>query len=409
MAIKRIITCQGTAQLVSAVAAMACRHGQESLSKSSDENYLVIYGLYAPDNQLELFVQTIKLIANRLAAWRGQIYFDKQRLPVSKQKLQAFANARAFREIRNDIGAKRISEIYLVRTWQPENHFLANVYPRATRICFGDGLGLYFSRDYSRRVFENSLPSPDLRRKPPQQKHRSIYQRLTSRLSHKRLRDRSLDFGYFLAPEALGETPPMAFQQIPPATFLTLLTQAAGLLDPKHRDHILKLTTNHDVVVLLTSNFTEAARMTLDNELVAYAELLKKIRFGQSSILIIKPHPRDDRQKIITLAEQLRVLYADVVALLQPEFFFIPFESFLLATFFSLEDDQRPPIRIVATSTAAISLHRLFGITPDIGFGAELVKKYFCPAYVAGRLAHEADLRNAVNESAAGGASTFSA
>jgi len=403
MAIKRIITCQGTAQLISALAAMASRHGQASLCKSSDENYLVIYGLYAPDNQIELFVETIKLVADRLAVWRAQIYFDDQRLVKPGQNLQTFAGAQTLREIRKHIGTNGIDEIYLARTWQPYNQLMANAYSHAIRICFGDGLGLYFSRDYSLRVFQRAVGSADLQPEPPQQKRRSIYQRLISPLGQTQLRDHAFDFGYFLAPTAFGETPPMPFERIPPAMFLTLLGQVAGLLDSRYRDHILRLTMNHDVVILLTSNFAEAGRMTVENELVAYAELLKQVCFGQSSILLIKPHPRDDKQKIVTLAEQLRVLYADVIALLQPEFFFIPFESFLLSSFFSSEKERRSPVRIVATSTAAVSLHRLFGIVPEIGFGPELVKKYFKPAYVAGRLAHEADLRNAVKESATHG------
>ena len=133
--------------------------------------------------------------------------------------------------------------------------------------------------------------------------------------------------------------------------------------------------------------------MSGENEILAYTEFLERQDLPRESTLIIKPHPRDRAEKIQLIGQKLRHLFSEVILLTDPNLFFVPFEIFLMQTVQRENEKTLRNLKIVTFSTACLSLEVFFNLVPMIGFGSELVSKYFNEAYVSGRLKHERDLQ----------------
>jgi SAM-dependent methyltransferase len=136
------------------------------------------------------------------------------------------------------------------------------------------------------------------------------------------------------------------------------------------------------LTVLLTSTQSEWGRMTTESEIEAYLSLV-----AQNSMpgpLIIKPHPRENQAKISDLVSRLRGLGWEVLNLANNELLaMMPVESQLL----TLEAEFG--VTVLTTSSAAYGVALICGVKPVIGFGSDLVKKYFKPEYQTMRLEHE--------------------
>jgi len=177
-----------------------------------------------------------------------------------------------------------------------------------------------------------------------------------------------------------------------------ILQKVSAALDADHIADRYKYISPTLTVVLMTSNFSEARRMSGENEILAYKTFLEQLKFPRESTLIVKPHPRDAEEKIQELGRVLQSIFSNVILLTRPNLFFIPFEIFLLQTFRAETEKALRDLKIVTFSTACLSLVALFNLRPIIGFGSELVSEFFYEDYVQGRIRHERDLQLAVED-----------
>jgi hypothetical protein len=202
--------------------------------------------------------------------------------------------------------------------------------------------------------------------------------------------------GYFSLPDILGEVPPMKSLLVDKRYSLDVFQKLGGLLEEDFVSSIRERTSHRPVVILMTSNFAEAQRMTVENEIAAYKEFLKALDYPKESVLIIKPHPRESDAKVHALRSALSDLFPTSILLAEPKLFFIPFEMFLMRVFMGENGELPQHLKIVTFSTACLSPALLFRLKPVIGFGAELVRKYFHEDYASGRIKHERDLQLAI-------------
>ena len=389
---QRIITCTGTAQLLSALAALAHSAQNPSLDGLEGENTLVIYDLFAPPGQIETFRHAVSQIAGQLLPWKAQVYLPKQQIDSFYRRGRSLFAGNLFHDIRNAVGLDRADELYLSRNWQTGNLVVLNAFPEAERICYGDGLGLYYSEQYHEQAFAARAPAPAggwQKWSAEFHKWRRVFK---SRLTPNRWISRPCSRGCFLSATALGETPPLPFSEIPPRIFLGLLRKLTGLLSQGVRERVQRFASGAPLVILLSSNFSEAKKMSLESELAAYRELFGKLGFSKQSRLLIKPHPRDSSEKIALLRQAAEPFFSGTLALDDEPLFCLPFELFLLGALLDEKGVRLGPLEIIAGSTAAISIHRLFGLKPRLAFGADLARKYFYPHYAEQRLRHEKDL-----------------
>ena len=397
---KRVVTCQGGIQLVAAVAALETREQEQQRRDVEYEDYLVIYDLYAPDPQLPQFARAVERMARALRNWKSIAYFSREQMVEFDSQLTFATRPQVYQRIRDLVGVDKADEIYLCRNWQFGNRLMLNVYRDALKVCYGDSIGIYFSEAYfSPAVPKNGKPlkatvTDQLRRI----KH-SLQSRLTGNETLVRdvvLDEIQFDIGYFLLPEILGETPPMETRLVNKTTTGEIFRKLARALDPDQIAAQYGYLATRPAVILMTSNFSEASRMSGEKELVAYREFLENLQLPRESTLIVKPHPRDGEEKVRELGRVLSDMFADVVLLTDLNLFFIPFEVFLIQTFLGEDETAPRNLKVITFSTACLSLPILFDIRPVIGFGNEIVRTSFFDDYISGRLQHEHDLESAM-------------
>lgn len=386
--------------MVAALAALRTREEEKQDPGVEYEDFLVIYDLYAPDSQLPQFANAVKRMAGVLRNWTSIVYFSLQQMMEFHTQLTSANKREVFQRIRKMVGVTEADEIYLCRNWQFGNRLMLNVYRDAWKVCYGDSIGIYFSEAYfSPAVTENGRQLKTVVRQQLSRIKRSLQSRLTGQeIAAKEvvLDEIDFDIGYFLLPEILRETPPMQSRLVNKAMTEEMFRKLARALDPEQIAAQYGYLANVPAVILMTSNFSEASRMSSEAELVAYREFLEKLQLPRESTLIIKPHPRDRGEKIQELGRRISDMFADVVLLTDLNLFFTPFEVFLIQTFLGEKEQAPPDLKIITFSTACLSLPILFNIQPIIGFGEEIVKRSFFEDYISGRIRHEQDLNLAI-------------
>lgn len=138
--------------------------------------------------------------------------------------------------------------------------------------------------------------------------------------------------------------------------------------------------------------------MSLAQEVEAYQKFLLKTGFGDRSVLIIKPHPRDSSQKMLALKDAFQNIFDQTIVLSETSLFFMPFEVFFTAAFLNEDFKLTNKVQVFAFSSACLSLKLLFNVPSFIGFGNEITNSFFDRDYAPGRIKHEQDLRTALTK-----------
>jgi hypothetical protein len=407
--LRRIVTCQGGIQLIAAMAAMSARESEQKQAgyEYQYEDVLVVYDLYAPHGQIEAFASFVRKMALAVNSWKSIVYLTPEQIEVFAASLDVAPTSTVLDEVRKIVGASDADEIFLCRNWQFGNRLMIHTYRKAEKICYGDGIGFYFSEAYFSPATENGTGLKSLVRGKLRRLKNSLRARikpLAARPVVNRagqstvLGEVDFDVGYFLLPNILDQQPPMKTRLVSKDFTEQIFRKLAATLDTNKMADRFKNLTQFPTVVLMTSNFSEAARMSGEKEIVAYRKFLEQLDFPRNARLIIKPHPRDGEGKIRELGRVLSDLFGEVILLTDPNLFFVPFEILLMQTFKGANERALRELKIVTFSSACLSLEVLFHVQPIVGFGNELVKKFFYETYAGGRIKHEYDLRMALKK-----------
>ncbi len=296
--IKRLVACFGSIQLVTALSVLNYREQEQRKLNLEYENYLVITPLWASQEQNAKFAAFIEKMANSIGSWKKIVYIPLEEIKSIAKKCKHGNFSRIASLVHKLLGIEVPDEIYLSREWMFENKLLMNVYEAAEKICYGDGIGIYFSQS----AFPTSR-SPQNLYSYLASKYRVIKRSLKKLIYKTQLQSKNkFDLGYFSLPYAFGEIPPMKTVILDKIVFLRtfqiLKKSLENLIDINCIYNLCEKIENIPVSILLTSNFSEAlGRISLENEIAAYRELLESHGIPESSILLIKPHPRDSRKK----------------------------------------------------------------------------------------------------------------
>ncbi len=372
---------------------------EQEQSGESYENYLVIYDLYAPGGQNEQFAAFLKTMAASVYEWNQVTYITPEQFNTIAQQLDSSSPKAIFQVVYEWVGTTVADEIYLCRNWQFGSQLLINAYQTATKICYGDSIGIYFS-ETSAIVGYGANSSSMPRTVPPLPIRIRLWaavewHRWKERLGFKTvLKDIPFDVGYFVLPNIMGEEPPMPYTLVDRGHLLSVFQQFSNLLHAEWVEQLRSSLAERSIVILLTSNFSEAGRLSSDQEIQAYRKLLLSQTIDPDAVLIIKPHPRDDTAKIQNLKIALSDVFSQIITLTNPELFFLPFEVFFQTV---LHRDQfNTEIRVIAVSSACLSLKLLFETPSTIGFGDAVVRMFFKLDQIDDRLEVERMLRKAL-------------
>lgn len=85
--LKRLVACQGSIQLITALSALTCREKEQQGTNVEYDNYLVIYDLRTPENQSNTFANFIKKMAEEVCTWRKIVYIQLEQMQALQAKL----------------------------------------------------------------------------------------------------------------------------------------------------------------------------------------------------------------------------------------------------------------------------------------------------------------------------------
>ncbi len=390
--VKRIVTCQGSIQLVTALSVLSYREQERHELGRESENYLVIYDLYSPPGQIDAFAAFIKKMAKFIWDWKAIIYIPPEQMRNIADQLNYTSPPKIFQKVYELIGTDSAEEIYLCRNWQFGNQLLINAYQLAEKICYGDGIGIYFSSNSS-AFFPVSFSLY------VKAKIKGAIANIQEKLQLKKsLKTIEFDIGYFVLSDIMGESPPMKAVTIDKKLLLETFQKLRGLVESEYLSNFRQKVADAPVSILLTSNLSEAGRMSLENEIAAYRQFLISEGIEEKTVLAIKPHPRDDSSKIEQLASALSDLFVEVLILSEPTLFFLPFEVFFAEAFVQPDLTLTNRIKVFAVSSACLSLKLLYNLPAIVGFGEQITPQVFYKNYAAGRLKHELELKSAIKK-----------
>jgi Alpha-2,8-polysialyltransferase (POLYST) len=384
---QRIVECQGPIQLVTAVAVLRQRDRERARSGviADADEHLIITELAAPAGQEAGFVRALEQMAATLRPWRSVARLRLTDRLALEERLAAGEHIDSL----SGIALPDVSEVLVVREWQPDNQALLLSFPHANKIGFGDAIGIYLAPSFMR-------PQADLRPRAIASRAKQELRRLFNRgaaggAPRPELPHASLDCYYLTLPDAFDPVPIRDVRLTDTALLREVMNELRPLLPHDLVRELGERVRGRRLVVVGGSNFSEQGVMTTDDELAAYVEHLASQGLARSSLVLLKPHPRDRADKAERLVELLRPHFDNVYALTDRTFY-LPLETLVL------ELTAHPEclgVDVCTYSSACLASRYVLGLEPRIGFGPQLVAKYFQRRFVTARLAHEQQLQAA--------------
>lgn len=393
----RIVACQGAVQLASAVAAMWTTSGRTG-ENGQFVNHLIIHDLSAPDGQAAEFAECIGELANKLEDWQSICFVEHSSiLQIQGDLLPNTMSLERLLHERFEI--QKCDELYVGQNNKSVPGWLRKSVGDARQICFGDGIAINFSNAYFR---PKEYASENKKSTSARKWHRRLKNWLRGLPGKSRTVTTEAPFDtHCLLLKNLFDQQLERVVTIDPALFLEIFDTFAQDLPhkaPQTHAALSELSQHQGQnVVLLTSNFSETGRMSLDGEIRGYRELLQRLPKGDDVALIIKPHPRDSYEKIETLQRFVGAEYQQTIALSDAWTFYLPFES-LYSKYFAPDSSSRRETHLATVSSACISLEYLYQQTCELGFGQRMVDSEFVPLWRDLRQVHERDLAKVVKQ-----------
>jgi len=389
--IRRIVGCQGSIQLLTAVSVLLYRESEQLDANIVYENYLVIYDLYTAEGQDINFALFIETLAKQICIWNQFTYLGPQQVKNLRDTLNKSTPKKIEESIFDLVGTSKADEVYLARNWQLGNQILINLFKGSEKICYGDSIGCYLAPT---SIYNRPSDFYSYLRKAKRELRRLISLVIEKANKNFILDEIQFDRAYMLLPEGMGHIPNMMVTVPRKHYLISVIKQSENILNSDLINAIRnKVSLSKTVAILLTSNFSEQNIISLEDELVAYHEFLNSQDdfLPKESVLIIKPHPRDTPSKLTQLASSLKSLFLEIILLNDIDLFFCPFEI-IYNTIFSTNPSQENPdqkVHIFAFSSACLSFKLLYDSSIHIGFGSDLVYRYFQSQFAESRIEHE--------------------
>jgi hypothetical protein len=374
---ERLIVCQGTAQLVTALAALK-QHKQKMGVDNLSRDHLLILGLSVPKEQTIEFARVVEKMASLLYPFATISRIEDDNLEYILRTHQYSSNHRFRQLFKAMSGVSQVDEVFVVRDWEPCNAMVLNAFPKATHICYGDSVGIY-------------LPKNFMAKRPSGVVYLVSWARhLINRCGNLVVKPR-LDFSYLLLPNAFGSPSDGKIICTKSIVLKELFILLTPLILGEKLDALCKQLLGRNVLILMSSNFSEQGVMSLESEISAYRDWIR--RFADSdSVLLVKSHPRDSAFKRKMILDSLRDIFSEVIPVDSIGSAYLPVEVLML--------HLKPLVKnlhALTVSTACLASYFVINSDTAVGFGNTLVEKYFYPAWRQERIKHEQQLQGLVS------------
>lgn len=397
---RRVVAVQGAVQLASAVAAMRTSARQKGLERA--ENHLIVHDLSSPGDQASDFAACLYSLAEQCDDWASMHYLPLPEMLRLQAALKEGGWDGAISALRQTLGFDHCDELLLGQNMLFINNLLSRSYAQAEKACYGDGIALNFTAEYYTPASEEAVGLRSAGRRFEQWLRRRWKKALgkpvppppTPVPMKSKKHAVAFDKHYLLLANQFDQQLER-FEQLEASDFANLFEIFAESLAEKASDTCAALESAlhgaPQAIVLLTSNFSETKRMTLDGEVKCCLDMVRREQHDSRAVLVIKPHPRDSVEKIAVLQQEAAKSFHRVVTLTDPWTFYVPFES-IFVRYFASNPRVAPVTSVVCSSSACISLELLYGQRCELGFGSRNVRRYFAPKWQQLRQRHEDDL-----------------
>jgi hypothetical protein len=372
-------------------------HDRKHKGAKTIENHLIVHDLYSQDPfQTRDFFTSITKLASQVETWRSFHYISPEEVAAIAQSNES---THVHEQLRNRIGIPECHELYLSQNTLSLYDLLRVSYPEAKHICFGDGVGFNFTRNYLFRSREDPCPNRSIENEAGD--NGSFFERWAETIApifQTNLPVGKHDFDEFclLLPNLFDQRIEK-FRLLERQSFLKLFKRFGDNFKTDAPDtHLLLSRINSQsgkTVILLSSNFSEGSLMPREVELKGYLDLISRLPQGPDVDLIIKPHPRDSKEKLLLLKEACESKYRQALALSDPWTFYLPIESLIAKYFLPTRSARlRRSVHVAAVGTSCITLEYLYGIECKLGFKNNSILEQCSPEWRELRSSHEQDL-----------------
>jgi hypothetical protein len=376
----RAFSCAGSAQLVTALAAVSA----SPVASSTVRDVLFVHDLSSPAAQEQQFFDVIAIAASGLHQWA-----DIVQLP------RGGGGREVVNSVSHALGTVSPSELWLNSFPTPGSDLLRSLYPAAKRVVYGDGIGVHFTPAYF-------LPDPPGPMRGACEQLMRWLRAVRSGPTTVPTGDRRVDEYRLLLPGLFDEPAP-PHVKIERDAFLRLFQKLGAMPETGIGAVVSQLratTAAADrVLLLLTSNYSETGRMSRQAEISGYLNMVREARPTRNTLVVVKPHPRDSRQKIDRLARILRQSWS-VVDLNDSQTAYLPFEAVISRAIRDIPGLQSR-LTGLCVSSSCLALEYLYGIRCVVGFG-DSTAGGFAKRWRRHRMQHEIDLRRALERIRAG-------
>lgn len=335
----RLIIVQGPSQLLNVLSVLSFQQANGEYRECED--FLVLGGFCGNSTSAQ---GMIKICIQLSQVWNFKDIFLLLNLERLFRRYH-YSFLATIRLLKNSIGLQNVDVVYTCRNWQFINEVFLSAYPGARKICYGDGLGLL---DLNNEFWCKSSHNP---------------QGLVE-----------IHEAYLITPIEGHEK---AFRNcniniVNPDFFKSVVYKGAEYVEGLS-EYCQKISSqvNGPITFVSTSNLTEAKYVkNLEEEIDCYLSCI--LPYSQENdVILVKGHPRQTSNQSEVLCNKLNQLGQN--AILVSEFNQVPIEGFI--PFLEISK------AITCASWSSVSLAYLCKCEIVIGFGEQIVKRYFLPQF----------------------------
>lgn len=382
---RRLFGCSGTIQLITAwLAGMTCAGGRQ---QQITQDYLLCYRVgrgYGHDPEL---MGVLARMAEQLGHWTRIDYLTEAQIDDLWQHARAHGWRSAAKLLKARLGIDEIDELYLGQNRWFHSSLLKKAYAPCRMVCYGDGIGINFSSEYLNPEAYRAAAEAALDPPPAESVCRL-------RRSGMFISEIAFDEYCLLLPDLFDEK---VHHNLSPNAddCRRLFSSTANLLAGRScalTELQTALAEASQVLVVLTADWSGLGQLDPASEVCAYVDFLKAM--NPESLVVLKPHPREPEARSQSIRRALEQSFRTVITLGDPLAHYLPFECIYAA--FLEQCRQVIPVQIASFGTNCLALEFLYNQRCHLGFGDELVRKYFYPSHVEYRLNQESNIRRAV-------------
>jgi hypothetical protein len=388
--VNRLFGCTGSAQLIASVLA-GLSNDRNAAGDSSRKNYLIYYDLGLEQRDAIVAASVLKNMANRVYSWENIVYLDENFVAEFYREFWSRGFDYSLRKLLNKLDVSGFDELYLGQNRFFLNRFLLNAFKSAKKVCVGDAIGINYSCNYLDGAW---TPPGKIAARTMLDDVRECWRSVKRKALATNLIDVPFDEFCMLAPNLFDEH--IDNPVTPDANEAIRLFREASDIDeqPIAVNIRTAIAECRQILVILSADWSGRGHLSEEDEVSAMMDFVSGLGQSRHAVVLLKPHPRESQRKIALFSKSLTKAFDQLFVLDERRLAYQPFEAFYQHCLMPVLPGKT--ITVAGFSSAVLGMELLFGQRCQLGFGVDIVSRYFLPERKERRLVQERDLQKAI-------------